>query len=108
MKLILALSGALLLVVCSSLLPQVALNGCRLVWYKEHAARIMGRSQALASRAEPAPCTLCVNGNVSCRGRALIRGRSHPTRFASGTWLAAHSATWLAARSALPPTAVAA
>ena len=30
--------------------------------------------------------------NVPRRRHALIRGRSHPTRYASGTWLAAHFA----------------
>src|SRR6202040_2871517 len=32
------------------------------------------------------------HASFSCRWPALIRGRSHPTRCASGTWLAAHSA----------------
>jgi hypothetical protein len=32
---------------------------------------------------------------------ALTRGRSHPIRFANGTWLAAHSAAWFAAHSAI-------
>src|ERR1700704_4364719 len=31
---------------------------------------------------------------------APIRGRSHPIRYANGTWLAVHGATWLAARGA--------
>ena len=48
------------------------------------------------TRAAPAPCTPFVSRNVLCRRRALIRGRSHPIRFANGTWLAAHNATWLA------------
>ena len=48
------------------------------------------------TRAAPAPCTPVASGNVLCRRPAPIRGRSHPIRFANGTWLAAHSATWLA------------
>ena len=46
-------------------------------------------------------CGLLERSNVSYRRRALIRRRSHPTRFASGTWLTAHSATWLAAHFAI-------
>src|SRR5450759_2028066 len=49
----------------------------------------------------PALCAVFVACRVLHRRLALIRGRSHPTRFASGTWLAAHGATWLAAHSAI-------
>jgi NitT/TauT family transport system substrate-binding protein len=48
------------------------------------------------TRAAPAARTQFAKWNVWCRRRAPIRGRSHPIRFANGTWLAAHSATWLA------------
>src|SRR2546429_10010300 len=62
--------------------------------------RFAGARTPLASRAASAPWTPCAERNISRRGRAPIRGRSHPTRFASGTWLAAHGATWLAAHGA--------
>src|SRR5205814_7007626 len=38
--------------------------------------------------------------SVSGHWRTRVRARSHPTRSASGTWLAAHRATWLAAHGA--------
>ena len=52
MKLILALSGALLVVGCSSLPTQVADNDSRMVCDKEQMGRIQARSQAQASRVE--------------------------------------------------------
>ena len=36
------------------------------------------------TRVAPAPCTPFASGNVLCRWQALIRGRSHPIRFANG------------------------
>src|SRR5438067_2035125 len=34
---------------------------------------------------------ISLHASFSCRWPALIRGRSHPIRFANGTWLAAHA-----------------
>jgi hypothetical protein len=36
---------------------------------------------------------ISLHASFSYRWPALIRRRSHPIRFANGTWLAAHSAT---------------
>ena len=52
MKLILALSGALLVVGCSSLPAQVADNDSRMVCDKEQMGRIQARSQAQASHVD--------------------------------------------------------
>jgi starvation-inducible outer membrane lipoprotein len=52
MKLILALSGALLVVGCSSLPTQVADNDSRMVCDKEQMGRIQARSQAQTARVE--------------------------------------------------------
>jgi len=52
MKLILALSGTLLVVGCSSLPSQVADNGSRMVCDKEQMGRIQARSQSQASRVD--------------------------------------------------------
>jgi starvation-inducible outer membrane lipoprotein len=52
MKLILALSGALLVVGCSSLPTQVADNDSRMVCDKDQMGRIQARSQAQTARVE--------------------------------------------------------
>ena len=52
MKLILALSGALLVAGCSSLPTQVADNDSRMVCDKEQMGRIQARSQAQASHVD--------------------------------------------------------
>jgi starvation-inducible outer membrane lipoprotein len=52
MKLILALSGALLVMGCSSLPTQVADDGSRMVSDKEQMARIQARSQNQAARVD--------------------------------------------------------
>ena len=52
MKLILALSGALLVTGCSSLPTQVADNGSRMVCDKEQMARIQARSQNQTSKVD--------------------------------------------------------
>ena len=52
MKLILALSGALLVAGCSSLPTQVANNDARMVCDKEQMGRIQARSQNQASRVD--------------------------------------------------------
>src|SRR4030088_3637053 len=57
----------------------------RHLWDGQHSENVLRRQAS-------ALCALFASRSVACRRRALIRGRSHPIRFANGTWLAAHSA----------------